>query len=124
MIRDDILLAETLSDLLSADPEIEVMEQILRSAIFRFVPLDLGSKRTATDVEAYLDWLNRQISIHMGEASDLPVCERNLRGNLVLQIGVVDSVDGDTLVSGLPNLVAHAGHQLDAKMRCKTGSCV
>jgi hypothetical protein len=131
MIRDDILLAETLSDLLSSEPEIELLEQVMSSTTFRFVPLDLHSSEDAEDVSAYLDWLNTELSAQLESGTTLPLSEERVRGTVAIRACVVDtgyaSIGGsgtggsEAQVREVPCLVAHAGHRLDAKLRCRTG---
>jgi len=131
MIRDDILLAETLSDLLSSEPEIELLKQVMSSTTFRFVPLDLHSAEDAKDVSAYLDWLNTELSAQLERGTALPLCEERVHGNVAIRACLVDTGYSSTGGSGpggsqaqvreVPCLVARAGHRLDAKLRCRTG---
>ncbi len=136
MIRDDILLAETLSDLLSSEPEIELLEQVMSSTTFRFVPLDLHSSEDAEDVSAYLDWLNTELSAQLESGTTLPLSGERVRGTVAIRACVVDtgyaSIEGsgsggsgtggsEAQVREVPCLVALAGHRLDAKLRCRTG---
>jgi len=74
-LRDEILLAELLYDLLAARPEIEPLTQVLTSATFRFVPIDLSATRSESHVREFVDGLNRQL----GEALQMEQMQNAVR---------------------------------------------
>ena len=117
-MRDDILLAESLCDLLRSDPEIEVLEQFLRSAAFRFVPLDLVSKQDSGPVKCYLEQLTRQLSQRLSQGSFLGAHEQLIDGSTTTRIAVSERLDSVGRVLEFPDTVARVGHELDARLRC------
>ena len=85
-LRDEILLAELLYDVLAAREEIEPFSQVLATATVRFVPVDLRSRRGDEQVEAYLDRLNARLATQMVAGRTRYVWHSEVSGHAVLKI--------------------------------------
>jgi glutamate/tyrosine decarboxylase-like PLP-dependent enzyme len=117
LIGDDIRLSERLFAVASAHPEIEAVTQSLSITTFRFVPVDLRASASAPAVAAYLDTLNRALLAVTEREGRAFVSNAVVGGRFLLRACIVNMHTRASDVEALPEIVAAAGRQLDARLR-------
>jgi len=122
MIRDDILTAELLSDLLRSEPEIEILQQVIGSDTFRYVPRDLFEYRDIEMVRSYLDSLNHYLALELSLGPSLNLHEQRIHGMTAIRVGVSNIDFRHSGLQGVPHHVASSGKRLDLALRCRIDS--
>ena len=115
-LRDEILLAEILYDLLASQPEIEPFTQALSTVSFRFVPRDLQGRNNEPNVESYLDELNRQIQIQLNDLGERWLVGLERQGHAALGFCAAELASVREL-QRIPRGVISAGRRLDVRLR-------
>ena len=115
MIADDVRLARVLFDAVGAHPELERFTCSLSIATFRFVPP--GLREGGDDAQAYLDELNSALNLALKREGRVFLSNAVLRGRFVQRACIVNFHTDLDDVLAVPETVARAGRELDARMR-------
>ncbi len=115
MISDDIQLAQEMSRLVEAEPELQAFTQELSITTFRYVPPDLtpGSEQ----VEAYLNWLNAELVTCLQRSGEAFLSNAVVRGTFLLRACIVNFRTSLEDIEALIPLVTRIGREVDATMR-------
>jgi aromatic-L-amino-acid/L-tryptophan decarboxylase len=117
MIADDIRLSQVMSQAISRHAELELMTQDLSITTFRYVPLDLRTNLQETQVEPYLDALNREILDRLQRGGETFVSNAVVGGRYVLRACIVNFHTSQADVEAVPGIVARIGRTADAQLR-------
>ncbi len=120
-VRDDILLAETLSDLLGGRPEIERVAQALSFIAFRFVPRDLRECGDREPVRRYLDRLNRELVARLDSSGGLRFSAVYVDGRIALRAAIVTGRITVAELRAVPEIVSRLGRATDTELRPGSG---
>ena len=117
MIGDDIALAKKLHDLVGGSECLEQGTNSLSITTFRYVPIDLSTKREEKDVAEYLNELNARIvtAIRVGGRAFLSNAVVDHKFMLRACIVNFRTTEGD--VASLPPLVESVGKKVDVELR-------
>jgi aromatic-L-amino-acid/L-tryptophan decarboxylase len=121
MIADDIRLAGLMADAVAAHPELELMTQSLSITTFRYVPADLGPRRTEAPIAAYLDKLNLALLERLQCTGELFVSNAVIGGRYVLRACIVNFYTTKADVNAVPEIVARFGRDEDRRLRDQDG---
>lgn len=117
MISDDISLARSLFEHIKLYPELQPLQQSLSIATFRFVPAD--SDRNGTDIQAYLDQLNRELLTRLQNSGEVYLSNAVIEGKFSLRACIVNFRTSFGDIEALPSLVVRSGRELDSQLRGK-----
>jgi glutamate/tyrosine decarboxylase-like PLP-dependent enzyme len=98
-----------------AHPEIEACTRHLSITTFRYVPRDL--RAGADNVERYLNELNTAVLAKVKSGGELYVSNAVIAGKYVLRACIVNFRTASSDVAAVPDIVARAGRELDARLR-------
>ncbi len=115
MIGDDIRLAETLFELVSAHPELQAFRQGLSIATFRYVPRDLIPGDVPT--EEYLNDLNKAVLAALQKSGEAFMTNAVIGGAFVLRACIVNFRTSLADIQALPGMIACLGAEQDSKLR-------
>ncbi len=115
MIAEDIALARSLYALAAAHPELRPYTNGLSITTFRYVPVGLDTE--AAGAEDYLNELNRAVMDALQQAGEVFVTNAVIDGVFVLRACVVNFRTTAADIAALPEIVAHTGRTLDARLR-------
>ena len=115
MISDDIQLAQELSRLVEAEPELQAFTQGLSITTFRYVPADLtpGSEQ----VEAYLNRLNAELVTRLQRSGEAFLSNAVVGGTFLLRACIVNFRTSLEDIEALPGIVIRIGREVDVTMR-------
>ena len=117
MIADDMQLARALAVAVDEHPDLELATQSLSITTFRFVPADLADRAGESDVDAYLDDLNRALLDDVQRGGEAFVSNAVVGGRHLLRACIVNFHTQPADVGALPAIVAGAGRRLDGERR-------
>ncbi len=115
MIGDDIRLAETLFEIVSAHPELQAFRRGLSIATFRYVPRDLTPGDAKT--EEYLNDLNKAVLAALQKSGEAFMTNAVIGGAFVLRACIVNFRTSLADIQALPGLIARLGVEVDSKLR-------
>jgi len=119
-IRQDVVLAQRLHDLVARHPEFVAGSVHLSITTFRFVPQDLqGDDSDATG--AYLNRLNQALLGEIQAGGELYVSNAVVDGRYLLRACIVNFRTTDADIDALPGMIAALGRGLDETMRPGAG---
>jgi aromatic-L-amino-acid/L-tryptophan decarboxylase len=121
MIGDDMRIAAHLHACLRAHAEFEALTLGLSIATFRYVPADLRPSAGSSDVEAYLDRLNRQVLDAVERSGEAFLSSAVVNGRFALRACIVNFNTSPGDVEALLPLVTRLGAQIDAASRTGAG---
>ena len=117
MIGDDMLLARHLHQLLAQHREFEAMTQGLSVTTFRYVPLDLRSRHSSEEVEAYLSRLNQDLLTAVEKSGEAFLSNALIGGRFLLRACIVNFHTSLGDVEALLPLLSGLGRRADAALR-------
>ncbi|MFN8059094.1 MAG: aminotransferase class V-fold PLP-dependent enzyme [Vicinamibacterales bacterium] len=117
MIADDIALARAMAAAIAAQPELELVTQELSITTFRYVPSDVRDRTDEEPVERHLDILNRRLLARLQDGGETFVSNAIVGGRYLLRACIVNFHTTRADVVALPEIVVHAGRQVDASLR-------
>ncbi len=117
MIRDDILLARALHDLLTDYPEIEALSQNLSITTFRYVPHDLLDRSETEPVRSYLNDLNQEILARIERSGEIYLSNAIIQERFALRICVVNFRTSLEDIEAFPEVVMRLGRATDEALR-------
>jgi aromatic-L-amino-acid decarboxylase len=115
MIADDMALSRRLYASLSAHPEFETLTQSLSIATFRYVPSDLRKTTRTAETEAYLDRLNRELLMRVGDSGQLFLSNAMVGSIFALRACITNFRTSEEDVDALPELVSAMGREIDSE---------
>ncbi|MBV9709735.1 MAG: aminotransferase class V-fold PLP-dependent enzyme [Ktedonobacteraceae bacterium] len=115
MISDDIRLAQELSRLVKAEPELQAFTQSLSITTFRYIPSDLtpGSEQ----VEAYLNRLNAELVMRLQRSGEAFLSNAVIGGTFLLRACIVNFRTALEDIEALPGIIIRIGREIDATIR-------
>ena len=118
MIGNDIALAQALYQVIGKYPELQAVSQNLSITTFRFVPQNLPD--ASTEVEAYLNELNRKLDNRLQKSGDVFVSNALIDGKYLLRACIVNFRTSLSDIETVPEIVIGLGRKLDSEMRPKS----
>jgi glutamate/tyrosine decarboxylase-like PLP-dependent enzyme len=115
MISDDIYLSRRLFEQIGRHRELEPLTQSLSIATFRYVPPDMEGR--GTDIETYLDQLNRELLTRLQNTGEVYLSNAVIHGKFALRACVVNFRTSMDDIEALPALVVRLGKELDSELR-------
>ena len=115
MMTEDISLARTLHERVSALDELEPATQNLSITTFRFVPADLREK--GGQAGTYLNDLNREIVARLQSSGKVYITHAVVKGTYLLRACVVNFRTSLSDIEAVPALVLEAGREIDRTLR-------
>jgi len=112
MIREDILLAKRLFDILSQNKEIEVVSQHLSITTFRYKPTDIDG---SIDQE-YLNKLNQTLLNRLQSGGEVFPSNAVLNGNFLLRVCIVNFRTSLSDIELLPDIILREGRPIHDQM--------
>lgn len=116
-IGEDIRLSRKLYEQVVAHPELEALTQGLSVTTFRYVPLDLQSRASEDQIEAYLNRLNETLQTKLEQGGRAFLSNAVIGGKYALRACIVNFRTSLQDVEALPELVAETGRCVDAELR-------
>jgi glutamate/tyrosine decarboxylase-like PLP-dependent enzyme len=116
-IAEDVALARLLHEHVAAHPDLEPHTCVLSINTFRVVPPDLRTGAAAPECAGYLDRLNREVLTVVQRGGQAYLSNAVLGGRFVLRACIVNFRTREADVRALPDIVARAGRELDARLR-------
>jgi glutamate/tyrosine decarboxylase-like PLP-dependent enzyme len=113
LIRQDILLAKKLFDLLKTEEEIEIFTRHLSIVTFRYRPKGSGS----TEDSVYLNALNQSILNELQSGGKVFPSNAVLDGHFLLRVCIVNFRTKLSDIEELPTLVIQAGKRIDLQLK-------
>jgi len=95
------------------------MTQELSIATFRYVPQNLREELRESEVELYLDVLNRELVDRLQRGGETFVSNAIVRGRYVLRACIVNFHTTQADVETVPDIVERIGREVDAELRSK-----
>src|SRR5215471_6100359 len=117
MIADDIRLSQAMAQGVSRHAELELITQDLSITTFRYVPGDLRMRLRETQIENYLDALNREILEQLQRGGETFISNAVVKGQYVLRACIVNFHTAEADVEAVPDIVARVGRAVDAERR-------
>ena len=117
MIADDIALAGLLAAEVKRHPELEFWTHELSITTYRCVPADLRSRIGDTQVDSYLDRLNKEVLARMQSGGEAFVSNAVIRGHYVLRACVVNFNTRAADMHAVVEISVRMGHEIDAELR-------
>ena len=117
MITDDIRLSEAMAQAISRHPELELATQNLSITTFRYVPLELRTKLQESNVESYLDTLNRDILDRLQRGGETFVSNAVVDGRYMLRACIVNFHTSQADVEAMPAIVGRIGLTAHVQLR-------
>jgi glutamate/tyrosine decarboxylase-like PLP-dependent enzyme len=117
MIADDIRLSESMAQAISRHPELELATQNLSITTFRYVPLELRTKLHESNVESYVDTLNREVLDRLQRGGETFVSNAVVGGRYMLRACIVNFHTSQADVEAVPAIVVRIGRTADAQLR-------
>lgn len=117
MIAEDIRLSKAMAQSIGRHAELELMTQDLSITTFRYVPRDLRTNLQETQVEPYLDALNRELLDRLQRGGETFVSNAVVVGRYVLRACIVNFHTAQEDVEAVPDIVARIGRSVDAELR-------
>jgi len=117
MIGDDIRISQHLAGTVSRHVELELATQSLSITTFRYVPVELRGRVGESDVEQYLNALNRELLDRLQRGGEAFVSNAIIRDRYLLRACIVNFHTERADVEALPDIVARAGRAIDASSR-------
>ena len=115
MISDDIRLSRAMFDGIAHYPELEALTQGLSITTFRYVPPDL--KRNSSDVESFLDDLNRELLTRLQQGGEAYLSNAIVDGKYALRACIVNFRTTLHDVEALLPIVVRIGNEVDKTLR-------
>ena len=115
MLSDDILLARTLFEKISAYPNLEPLTQSLSITTFRYLPTNLDPADPA--VADYLNQLNTAILTEIQQGGEAYLSNAVIAGKFCLRVCIVNFRTTLTDIEALLPLVVRTGQHLDQTLR-------
>jgi len=115
MIREDIALARSLYDNVTASPELEAFTHGLSITTFRYVPPGFTTTRETN--EAYLNDLNTEILNRLQAEGEAFVSNAVIDGKYLLRACIVNFRTTKSDIEALPRIVIRVGREVHAAMR-------
>jgi glutamate/tyrosine decarboxylase-like PLP-dependent enzyme len=119
MIAEDIRLSKLMAEAVSRHTELQLMTQELSIATFRYVPQNLREELRESEVELYLDVLNRELVDRLQRGGETFVSNAIVRGRYVLRACIVNFHTTQADVETVPDIVERIGREVDAELRSK-----
>ena len=116
MISDDMHLSRELHRRVTDHPEFEAFTQELSISTFRYVPEDLATTGNAN--EEYLNQLNKELLGRLEADGKVFVSNAVIGGAFVLRACIVNFRTTMSDIDMIPDIIARAGRELDARNRC------
>jgi|tagenome__1003787_1003787.scaffolds.fasta_scaffold20990002_4 aromatic-L-amino-acid decarboxylase len=120
MIADDIRLSRAMAQAISRHAELELMTQELSITTFRYMPSDLRARLRESEVEIYLDALNRELVDRLQRGGETFISNAVVGGHYVLRACIVNFHTTQADVEAVPDIVARIGREVDAELRPTT----
>jgi len=117
MIGDDMRLSRHLHRRAAEHPEIQAMTQTLSITTFRYVPPDLRPRLGDTELERYLDEVNRGLLAAIETSGEAFLSSAVVEGRFALRACVVNFHTSLRDIEALLPLVCRLGRQIDAALR-------
>jgi aromatic-L-amino-acid/L-tryptophan decarboxylase len=121
MIGDDMRIAAHLHACLRDHAELEPLSLGLSVSTFRYVPADLRPLLGSSEVDAYLDRLNRRVLDEIERSGEAFLSSAVVNGRFALRACIVNFNTSPGDVEALLPLVARLGAQTDAVSRSEAG---
>lgn len=117
MIREDIELSKYAYELIGKHPELETATQALSITTFRFIPNDLRASAGEEKTEKYLNELNTELLNEIEKRGEVFLSPAVLHDRYHLRMCIVNFRTTRADVEALPEIVAHTGREVDARLR-------
>ncbi len=115
MISDDIRLSRAMFDRIARYPELDALTQGLSITTFRYVPPDL--KRDESDLESYLNDLNRELLTRLQQGGEAYLSNAIIGGKYALRACIVNFRTTLQDVEALLPIVVRIGNEVDKTLR-------
>ena len=117
LIADDIRLSERLHENVQRESELESFTHELSIVTFRYVPADLRSQTSSSEVGEYLDALNRELLERIQASGEAFVSNAIVGSRYALRACIVNMNTRASDVDMLPGIIVRLGREVDAGMR-------
>lgn len=117
MIAEDIHLSQVMAQAVSRHPELQLMTQELSITTFRYVPSALRARLHESEVELYLNALNRELVDRLQRGGETFLSNAIVGGQYVLRACIVNFHTTQADVEAVPDIVARMAREVDAELR-------
>ena len=117
MIAEDIRLSQAMAQAISRHAELQLMTQQLSITTSRYMPSNIREKLRESEVELYLDALNRELIDRLQRGGETFISNAVVDGHYVLRACIVNFHTTQTEVEAVPDIVARIGREVDAELR-------
>jgi glutamate/tyrosine decarboxylase-like PLP-dependent enzyme len=117
MIAEDIRLSQAMAQAVSRHADLQLITQELSITTFRYVPSNLRARLRESEVELYLDALNRELVDRLQRGGETFISNAVVGGHYVLRACIVNFHTTQTDVEAVPDIVARIGREVDAELR-------